>query len=152
MVLKKDDILNGVKDPQLIKIEALDGELPLRPLSKKEWNDIEKIEAKAYGKFEANETAQKGRRQIKQSEMKTKGIIDLEKQSKAEFEGKSQAIFLSINNTHNDADKWKKEEVQGLSPDSFDEIFKAVQKLSGIKLEDEDEDEEKEMDDFPGNK
>lgn len=149
MVVSKEDILKGVNDPELVMIEALGDEVPLRPLSKKEWNKIEQKEAKAYGKFEANEKAIRGRRQQKKSEMNTKGLIDLEKQSKAEFEGKAEAIFLSMNNEHPEADKWSRSEVEGMKSDAFEEIFIAVQKLSGIKTEDEDEDSEKELDDFP---
>lgn len=149
MVIRKEDILKGIDDPELVMIEALGDELPLRPLSKKEWNRIERIEAKAYGKFEANEKAIKGRRQQKKSEMNTKGIIDLEKQNEAEFAGKTEAIYLSLNNGHLEADKWKKEEVQSLRNDAFEEIYLAVRKLSGIKSEEDNEDLEKEVDNFP---
>jgi hypothetical protein len=152
MVLSKEDILRGVNDPELVKIEALSGEIPLRPLSKNEWHKIEKIEAKAYGKFEANEeairAAQKGKRQQKgKSKMNTKGIIDLEKQTKAEFEGKTQALYFSMNNNHQEASEWTKEEIQQLKSDAFDEIFTAVQKLSGVDIEDDDL--KKELDSFP---
>lgn len=152
MVLSKEDILRGVNDPELVEIEALSGEIPLRPLSKNEWHKIEKIEAKAYGKFEANEesirAAQKGKRQQKgKSKMNTTGIIDLEKQTKAEFEGKTQALYFSMNNNHQEASEWTKEEIQQLKSDAFDEIFTAVQKLSGVDIEDEDL--KKDLDSFP---
>lgn len=158
MTLRKEDILKGVNDPELIMIESLGGELPLRPLSKKEWNQIEKIEAKAYGKFEASEKALKGRRQHKKSQLNTKGIIDLEKQNEAEITGKTEALCLSMNNSHLECDNWSKEEIQGLKNDAFEEIFKAVQRLSGIKVEEDEEDDdmgsvgdlEKEIDAFPG--
>lgn len=150
MVIRKEDILKGIDDPELVEIKSLGDELPLRPLSKKEWNKIEKIEAKAYGKFEANEKAIKGRRQVKNSEMNTKGIIDLEKQNEAEFAGKTEALYLSMNNNHIEGDKWKKEEIQSLRNDAFEEIYVAVRRLSGIRSDDDEEgDVEKELDDFP---
>lgn len=142
MVLTKEKILKGVNDPELVKIESLDGELPLRPLSKVEWNEIEQIEAKAYGKFEANETAQRGRRQMKKGKMETKGIIDLSKQNKAEMEGRTRALLLSMNNKHPAAEEWGEEEIKMLRYDVFEEIFQAVRKLSGVT-------NEKEIDDFP---
>lgn len=150
MVLSKEDILRGVNDPELVMIEALGGEIPLRPLSKHEWHSIEKIEAKAYGKFEANEeairAAQKGKRQQKgKSKMNTKGIIDLEKQTKAEFEGKTEALYYSMNNNHNEASAWTKDEIQQLKSDAFEEIYEKVQKLSGVNIEDP----EKELEEFP---
>lgn len=153
MVLSKEDILRGVNDPELVEIESLGGEIPLRPLSKNEWHKIEKIEAKAYGKFEANEeairAAQKGKRQAKgKSKMHTKGIIDLEKQTKAEFEGKTEALYLSMNNNHKEASDWTKEEIQQLKSNAFDEIFTAVQKLSGVDIDNE-EDLKKDIDSFP---
>ncbi|AIS32488.1 phage-related protein [Methanobacterium formicicum] len=150
MVLRKEDILKGIEDPELVKIKSLGGELPLRPLSKAEWNKIEQIEAKAYGTFEANETAKRGKRKLKNGMMETKGKIDLEKQNKAEFKGKTQALYLSMNNSHVECDKWTELDIQKLPVAAFDEIFEKVKELSGIPTdEDEGEDEKKELDNFP---
>jgi nucleoid DNA-binding protein len=145
MVIRKEDILSGVDSPQLVYIEALEDEIPMRPLSKKEINEVDKIEAKAYGKFETSERANRnGMRQQKggDSEISTKGIVDLEKSTAAAFEGKTHAIMLSLNNGHDEADQWSKKDVQNLPNKVFEELFKAVQRISGIDVE------EKEIDDF----
>lgn len=146
MVLRKDDILKGINDPELVEIKALGGEIPLRPLSKVEWSKIEKIEAKAYGTFEANETAKRGKRQLRDGRMETRGKINLEKQAKAEFEGKLEALYLSMNNTHHECDEWTKSDIQSLKVDAFDEIFEKVRDLSGVNIKG---DEAKEIEKFP---
>ena len=53
-VLTKADILMGVDSPKKILIEALGGELWLRPLSSAEANEILNIEAQGYGTFNAS--------------------------------------------------------------------------------------------------
>lgn len=147
MVASKESILEKAKKPQLVFIKSMEDELPLRPLSKKEAVEVEKIESKAYGKFETNEKAKtkRGMRQKKnanvESELETKGTIDLAKMTIASQEGKTMAIFISINNDHPDAEKWTKEEIEGMTNDDFDDVFEAVRELSGIGIE-EDEDEE----------
>lgn len=143
MALRKEDILKGVNDPELIMIETLGGELPLRPLSKVEWGRIEKIEAKAYGVFEANETAKRGKRKLKGGMMETKGKIDLEKQAEAELKGKLETLYLSMNNSHPECDEWKKEDIGRMKSSAFDEIFDKVKELSGVTVEKE------EIDKFP---
>lgn len=146
MVVTKEQVLQSVDTPQLEYIESLNDEIPLRPLSKTELIKVENIEAKAYGKFETNETAKrKGMRQSKQmnSEIQTKGVVDLAKQSKASFEGKVAAIHLSINNDHPDAEKWDKSEIERMPGKVFDEIFERVQEISGVDIT------EGELEDFP---
>jgi hypothetical protein len=76
-----------------------------------------------------------------ESELETKGTIDLAKMTIASQAGKTMAIFISINNDHPDAEKWTKEEIEGMTNDDFDDVFEAVRELSGIGIE-EDEDEE----------
>lgn len=143
MVITKEQVLQNVDKPELVFIEALEGEIPLRPLSKTELMMVEKIEAKAYGVFETNETAhQKGIRKKKttKSELQTKGKINLEKQTEASFKGKVAAIHLSINNNHPDAENWDKSEIERMPGKVFDEIFEKVQELSGIDVTEEDVD------------
>lgn len=155
MMISKEDVLKGKDDAELIEVKSLGGEIPFRPLTKLELNSIEKIEAKAYGKFETNEKAHKnGQRQQKQikSEVNTKGIVSLEKMSTAEFEGKTRAIFLSINNDYPESDSWSEKDIQGLKGPVFDEMFEIVQKISGIDIEEEEEEEaklEEAVDNFP---
>lgn len=147
MVIRKEQILQGINDPQLVYIEALGDEIPLRPLSKKEINEVDKIEAKAYGEFQTNETANRnGMRQVKgglDSEISTKGIVNLEKITSATFEGKTHALYLSMNNGHPEADQWSKKDIQQLPNRAFEEIFVHIQKISGIEVEGE------EIDNFP---
>jgi hypothetical protein len=149
MVLRKDDILKGIDDPELIEIKALGGEIPLRPLSKAEWNKIEQIEAKAYGTFEANETAKRGKKQLRNGMMETKGKIDLKKQNEAEFKGKLEALYISMNNSHIECDKWTQDDIKRLKVNAFEEIFDEVRELSGVKTDEEGDDEKSELDNFP---
>jgi hypothetical protein len=110
------------------------------------------MDNKCTGKFETNEKAKtkRGMRQKKnqnvESELETKGTIDLAKMTIASQAGKVLAIFISINNDHPDAEKWTKEEIESMGNDVFDEVFEAVRELSGIGIEEEDEDTE----DFQG--
>lgn len=144
MSITKEQILNSVDKPELVYIEALNDEIPLRPLSKTELIQVEKIESKAYGIFETSETAhRKGMRQNKQvnSEVNTKGKVDLAKQSEASFKGKVAAIHLSINNDHVEAENWDKNEIERMPGKVFDEIFEKVQELSGIDITEDDVDQ-----------
>ena len=76
VVVKKSDILKGVKKIEKVKIDALSGdEMYLRPLSQAEINEVDEIEAKAMGIFETNETAHRGRRQKPKSVVESKGKI-----------------------------------------------------------------------------
>lgn len=138
MAIRKEDVLISVEDAELVEIIALGDELPLRPLSKKEINEVNKIETKAYGKFETSETAyRKGMRQQKKtidSQISTKGVVDLYKQQEAEYQGRLHALYLSMNNKHPDCEEWEKKDIERLKGDAFDEIFEKVQILSGIDI------------------
>ena len=71
VVVKKSDILKGVKKIEKVKIDALDGdEMYLRPLSQAEINEVDEIEAKAMGIFETNVRDQRDCPQRKKAEAK----------------------------------------------------------------------------------
>ena len=53
-ILNKSDILLGIDSPRKVKIETLNGEIWLRPLSSAEVNEILNIEAEGLGTFQAS--------------------------------------------------------------------------------------------------
>lgn len=148
MVLRKEDILRGIKEPKLVNIKTLGGELPLRPLSKKEWADLASIEAEEIGVLETEtrqEEPRKGFRSKKSDNSVTISRMDMKTQVIGDFKSKTEAIFLSINNSYQGCEEWSREEIQGLAGAAFDELFEAVENLSGVN----NEGLQKEVDDFP---
>jgi len=153
-LIKKEDILKGIKDAELVYIKPLKGEVPLRPLSRKEWGIIEKIQVEALGTFETTEQTVRGRRQQTVSrdgsQINTKGIIDLVKQTDAELKGKTEALFLSMNNNHSECEQWTREDIQEFKRNAFDEIYRQIEILSGIEPENKRSLKSK-IDSFPEN-
>lgn len=142
VVVKKSDILNGIKKIEKVKLEALNGgEMYLRPLSQAEINEVDEIEAKAMGIFETNETAQRGRRQKPKSVVESRGKINLELQQKAQHQAKTKAIFLSLDNEKNVGEEaWSETEIEQMPHKLFEELFEKVREISGIELHEDDVD------------
>lgn len=141
-VVKKSDILNGIRKIEKVKLEALDGdEMYLRPLSQAEINEVDEIEAKAMGTFETNETAQRGRRQKPKSVVESRGKINLELQQKAQHQAKTRAIYLSLDNDRNVGEEaWSETDIEQMPHRLFEELFVNVRRLSGIEVSDDDVD------------
>lgn len=137
MILSKDAILAGAKKVEKVKIEALGGEIYLRPLTAGELHEIEAIEAKAMGTFETNEKSQRGRRQTTQSNVESKGKINLAKATQASAEANIRKLELSMNNDKCE-DVWSKEDIESLESAAFNEILEKVNDLSGIDISKED--------------
>lgn len=147
VILTKDAILKGIDKVEKCEIKSLGGEIYLRPLSQGEWAELEDIEARAIGVFETNESAKrKGKRQLPGT-MSSSGKISLEKTSKAKREAQTLAIKYSLNNDKNQ-DKWTEKEISKLPKKAFEEIYDAIEWISGV----EGESLEEEIDDFPENK
>lgn len=147
-ILKKSDILNGIRKVEACKIESMDGYMYLRPLSQAEINQVDEIEAKAMGVFETNEKAQRGRRQKPKSMVESRGKIYLDKQQKAAAQAQTKAIYLSLKNEKNTGnEEWSETDVEQMPHQVFVEVFSHVKKISGV-----DEDTEEDVNNFPKNK
>lgn len=132
-LLTKNEILEGIKKVETVCIEALQGEVKIRPLSAVEWGEIEEIEAKALGSFETQEKAMRGQR--KKSSVESKARINIEQQTKASNEAKYKAVSLALSV---DGEEWTIEEVQCMPIAALKEIFENVQRISGVDLEEDD--------------
>ena len=133
-VLTKQEILQGIKKIETVFIEALDGEVRLRPLSASEWGMIEEIEAKALGSFETEEKAFRGQR--KKGSMASKARINIEQQTKASNEAKYRAVSLAL--SIEGGEEWNIGDVEAMPVAALKEIFESVQRISGVDVEGED--------------
>jgi len=122
-ILSKSDILLGIDTPKKVKINTLNGEIWLRPLSSAEVNEILNIEAEGMGTFNAS--------QIK-GQTKTDGKMNLAKMQEKQNEAKYIAIHKSINNPK--GDEWTLEEIKTLQLDAVNEIYDHVMKISGAEV------------------
>jgi len=122
-ILTKTQILQGIDNPQKIKIEALNGELWLRPLSSAEVNEVLQIEAEGMGTFNASNV---------RGQTSADGKMNLAKLQEKQNEAKYLAIHKSINNPK--GDEWTLEEIQQLPADAITEIYDQVMKISGAEV------------------
>ena len=123
-ILNKSDILLGIDSPRKVKIETLNGELWLRPLSSAEVNEVLQIEAEGLGTF--NASSNRG------GQTKTDGKMNLAKMQEKQNEAKYVAIHKSINNDK--GDEWTLEELKQLPLDAVNEIYDQVMKISGAEV------------------
>ena len=130
MALKKSDILKGIKDPEEIRIEALDGTLWLRPLSNAELDEIDKIEAKGMESYETNS---KSRGRI-QGETIAKGKINVHLATVNGAKARDQKIQMSLDNPKNADDPWTLDEIGELPRGAVNEIVDAINELSGLEV------------------
>ena len=127
-ILSKSEILQGINNPQKIQIEALNGELWLRPLSSAEVNEVQNIEAQGYGTFNATN---------RQNQTTTDGKMNLAKMQEKTAEAKYIAIHKSINNPKN-KDNWEIDEIKQFKSDAINEIYDHIMKLSGVEITEAD--------------
>ena len=147
MVLTKSQILNGIKEVEIVKIDLLDDEVALRPLSNGEWNKIEEIQNEALGEYTTTERAKHAsRKQRIQSQMEAQAKINVKETSKAEAKAKIEAVFLSLDNDYYKDDKFTRDDILNMGRGVFNEIYEQVRIISGLE-----EDLEKEVKDFPEN-
>ena len=127
-ILNKSDILTGINNPKKIEIEALNGELWLRPLSSAEINEILQIEAQGYGTFNASS---------RQSSAVAEGKMNLAKMQEKSAEAKYVAVHKSINNPKN-KDEWEIQELKQLGKNAIDEIYDKIMEISGVDVTERD--------------
>ena len=127
-ILSKSEILQGIDNPQKIKITALNGEIWLRPLSSAEINEVQHIEAQGYGTFNTTN---------RQNTTTTDGKMNLAKMQEKTAEAKYIAIHKSINNPKNN-DDWSIDEIKQFKTDAINEIYDHVMNLSGVEITEAD--------------
>ena len=127
-ILTKSDILQGIDNPQKILIEALNGEVWLRPLSSAEVDEVLNIEAEGYGTFNA---------QAIRGQTNTEAKMNLPKIQEKQAEAKYLAIHKSINNPRN-SDEWELTEIKQLPADAVSEMYEKVMDLSGASVTTQD--------------
>lgn len=130
--LTKSQILQGIKVPKSITINALNGELWLRPLSSAELDEASYIEAKGLGNVEQNTRSKSTN--ITTANVNQNNKLNVEKVTRAQDEAKYLLIFKSLDNSKNEADPWTLEEIKELPIDATDEILREVRKLSGVDV------------------
>ena len=123
-ILTKAKILNGIDTPEKVKLETLDGEIWLRPLSSAEVNEVLNIEAQGMGTFNASNI---------RGQTQADGKMNLAKMQEKQNEAQYIAIHKSINNPKN-SDEWSIDEIKQLPADAVKEIYDAVMKLSGAEV------------------
>ena len=123
-ILTKSSILQGINTPKKIKIESLNGELWLRPLSSAEVDEILHIEAEGYGTFNASNN---------RGQTMADAKMNLAKMQAKQAEAKYIAIHKSINNDKN-SDEWAIEELKQFPHDAIQEIYDQVMELSGAEV------------------
>ena len=128
MILNKSDILQGINNPKKIEIEALNGELWLRPLSSAEINEVLQVEAQGYGTFNASS---------RHSNAIAEGKMNLAKMQEKSAEAKYLAIHKSINNSKNN-DEWEIQELEMLGKNAIDEIYDYIMEISGVEVTESD--------------
>ena len=137
MVIKKADILKGINDPEEVMIESLGDTLWLRPLSNKELDKLDEIEAKGMKSYETNS---KSRGRI-QGETVSKGKLDIRLATVNGAQVRDRKIQMSLDNPK--GEEWTLEEIGMLHRDVTDELIEKINELSGITVT------EAEIDDFP---
>ena len=127
-ILTKATILNGIDNPVKVEIEALQGEIWLRPLSSAEVNEVLNIEAEGLGTFNASNI---------RGQTSTDGKMNLAKMQEKQNEAHYIAIHKSINNDKNN-DEWTIDELQQLPSDAIKEMYDQVMKISGAEVTTQD--------------
>lgn len=127
-ILTKADILQGIDTPKKIRIESLNGEIWLRPLSSAEVNEIMNIEAQGFGTFNASNN---------RGQTMTDGKMNLAKMQEKQNEAKYTAIHKSINNDKT-SDEWTLEELKQFPKNAIDEVYNEVMTLSGVDVTEAD--------------
>lgn len=127
-ILTKADILQGIDTPKKIRIESLNGEIWLRPLSSAEVNEVMNIEAQGFGTFNASNN---------RGQTMTDGKMNLAKMQEKQAEAKYIAIHKSINNSKT-SDEWTIEELKQFPKNAIDEVYNEVMDLSGVDVTEAD--------------
>ena len=122
-ILTKANILQGINSPKKMKVEALGGELWLRPLSSAEVDEVMRIEAEGIGIINASINKNRS----------ADTNMNLAKMQEKTAEAKYYAVHLSINNPKS-KDDWEIDEIMKLPADAVGEMYDFIMKISGAEV------------------
>ena len=141
MVLNPNEINFGIKGTEIKHLKTVQGddnEIELRYLSRKEVNDIQKIESKALGEFEAVQKTGA----LTRNESQSRGTINIEKQTDATYKKQKRAVALALSVGDVTVDEKTVEEYPS---DIFDEIWGFVVEMNHLGEDVSPEELEKEI-------
>lgn len=148
MAILKKDIIQGKELVETIRIDALEQDVDLRPLTDGEYNEVEAIR-KDLGKIRVKlNKVDKSLDPEVQEEMKRKALedqdvnMDLGLVAKKGYEANARAAAYGLSNS---GFKWTVDEVKKLKAGAVPEIARAVYKISHLDVP---ETLEKEIDSF----
>ena len=130
-ILTKSDILRGIQNIQKVRIESLNGEIYLRPLSSAELDEINYMEAEGMGIIEQSN---KGASLQNASQSSKMNVLKL---TKATDNAKYELIRLSINNEKN-SEVWELEDIKQLPRDAVKELQEKIKEISKWDVTDAD--------------
>lgn len=134
MVLTKKEILGGIESTSNVYIHSLEGEVTIRPLSSLEWEQVQEIESKAFGKIKTGNLKVDPRANKKAMENQVmQGMnvdMDLAKMNKAEYDAKALAVSIGL--SVKGGETWTKEDVHKLKVVTVNELYNEILFLSGI--------------------
>lgn len=152
MVLSKKEILGGIDSTSEVYIPSLDGDVTIRPISSLEWEQVQELESKAFGKIKTGNLKVDPRANKKAMESQVmQGMnmdLDLAKMSKAEYDAKALAVSMGL--SVKGGETWTKEDVHKLKVATVDEIYDEILVISGIpQTADEAKSIRSELESFP---
>jgi hypothetical protein len=134
LVLSKKEIQGGIKATSDVHIPSLNGEVRIRPISSREWQQVQEIESKAFGKIQTggmNVNPRAKKEAMGQEVMKNLNMnMDLAKLSKSEYDAKVKCLTYGLSIL--DGEKWTEQDVHELAMITVDEIYSEILAISGI--------------------
>lgn len=131
-VLTRNDILNGKKNIQTIKIKELGGELKLRPLTDGELQRVLRTMSLGnFGSIDAKPVLKNGELDKEATMNNLKINIDVEESEKNKYEAACLAIRISLDHDEYE-DKFTEEDIKQFPAGSVDSISSKVFEISGV--------------------
>lgn len=134
MVLSKKEIQGGIKATSDVHIPSLGGEVRIRPISSREWQQVQEIESKAFGKIQSgnmnvNPRAKK-EAMSKEVMQNLKMDMDLAKLTRSEYDAKVKCLTFGL--SVEGGEQWSEQDVHKLAMVTVDEIYNEILEISGI--------------------
>lgn len=135
-IIRKSDVVLGINNVEKVKIESLNGEMYLRPLSSAELDEINYIEAEGMGNLEQNNRTRQ--QSMKNSELTQTNKLNVLKLTKASDKAKYMMIEKGLDNPKYQDDPWEIEDIKQLPRNAVNEIHRKIQILSGLDVTEND--------------
>lgn len=133
-MLNKNQVQNGINSTKIIQLKSMDDKATIRPISSKEWEDAQEIEAKAFGKIKTgslNVDPHMNKAKMEKEIMQNMNMdMDLARMNKAEFDAKVQVVAMGL--SIQGEESWTVDNVHDLLVPTINELYDEILKLSGI--------------------